>query len=405
MPAMGQGARAPWLAHAAPGVGLARCAQGVALALACLAFATACAPRNEPQRARAGSAAPAQQASAPIADASASAGVLPPASSPRAVDPSFSRSAWTLPSEQGPAAEGWVLATDSYRIYTTASGRIADRLPGFLERALAHYTSTLLPLPMPSKPMDTYFLGTRGQWERVTQRLMGNDAGIYLRIDRGGYSARGRSVFYDIGPRDTFVIAAHESWHQYTQTVFAEALPLSLEEGIATYMEGYRWTGPERTEPEFLPWRNFERFGQLRDTVAGGQVLPVQELLLSSPQDLLGEQGSQAALRYYAQVWALIHFLVEGEGGAYKPALLEMIRDAKDGRLSARVGQALGERAARSVRFGRRGVDVLGVYVGKPSSELDEAYQRFVRDIVKTGAGQRISAGQSPLEAGAKKSE
>jgi hypothetical protein len=377
----------------------------VLLGLACVA--TACAPRSQPERARDGaregsprdnaSTKPSSTASNARSDDSAAgaAGVL--GSTQRAIDPTFTRQSWTLANEDGPAGEGWVLSSESYRIYTTASSRLADRLPPFLERALAHYTSALLPLPMPSKPMETYFLGTRGQWERVTQRLMGSDAGIYLRIDRGGYSARGRSVFYDIGPRDTFVIAAHESWHQYTQTVFAESLPLALEEGVATYMEGYRWTGPERTEAEFLPWRNFERFGQLRDCVASDRVLPLDQLLTTSPQDLLAEQGSEAALRYYAQVWALIHFLVEGEGGKYKPALLSMVSDAKEGTLSARVGSALGERAARSVRFGRRGVDVLGVYVGSPSSELNDAYQRFVRAIVQPGAGQKVSVGKSPL--------
>jgi hypothetical protein len=266
-----------------------------------------------------------------------------------------------------------------------------------METALTHYTSALLPLPLPQEPMETYFLGTRNQWERVTQRLMGNDAGIYLRIDRGGYSARGRSVFYDIGPRDTFVIAAHESWHQYTQSVFEETLPLAIEEGIATYMEGFRWTGPDRTNAEFLPWRNFERFGQLRDAVAGGILLSLQDLLVTSPQDLLAREGSQAALRYYSQVWGMIHFLMEGEGGKHKPALLAMVRDAHEGKLSQRVGKGLGERAARTVRMGRRGVDVLSVYTGLPSEELDGAYQQFLKDVVKTGAGTKVSQGQSPV--------
>lgn len=374
---------------------------------------SACAQVSPPERAKASASSPGRAplptGAAGVLDAQGKAG--------DASEKAFTRTAWTLPGEQAfrasqsssqagsqagsqassGADEGWVLGTDNYRVYTTAASRIADRLPSFLESALTHYTSTLLELPMPTKPMETYFLGTRGQWERVTQRLMGSDAGIYLRIDRGGYSSRGRSVFYDIGPRDTFVIAAHESWHQYTQSVFAEAMPLALEEGIATYMEGFRWTGQDRTKAEFLPWRNFERFGQLRDAVAGGELLSLQELLVTSPQDLLAREGSQAALRYYAQVWALIHFLVEGEGGKHKQALLTLVRDAQEGGLASRVQGVLGERAARSVRMGRRGVDVLSAYTGVASEELDGAYQAFAREIVQTGAGTKISQGQSPI--------
>lgn len=356
-------------------------------------LASACAPQGPSKRAVAGQVPPSSAGSAGVLAAPARA-----SDTSERTGPAFTRQAWTLPSEDGQAADGWVLASDNYRVFTTAGARIADRLPVFLESALQHYTSSLLPLPMPRAPMETYFLGTRGQWERVTQRLMGNDAGIYLRIDRGGYSARGRSVFYDIGPRDTFLIAAHESWHQYTQSTFEETLPLAIEEGIATYMEGYRWTGPDRTNAEFLPWRNFERFGQLRDAVAGQELLSLQDLLITSPQDLLAREGSQAALRYYAQVWAMIHFLVEGDGGVHKPALVAMIRDAHEGKLSQRVSNDLGERAGRAVRLGRKGVDVLAVYTGKPSEELDASYQQFMKDIVLTGASTKISQGQSPVQ-------
>jgi hypothetical protein len=78
---------------------------------------------------------------------------------------------------------------------------------------------------------------------------MGSDAEVYLKIQRGGFAASGRAILYDIGPRDTFAIAAHEGWHQYTQKSFRAPLTVSFEEGLATYMEGFRWSDDDRTRP------------------------------------------------------------------------------------------------------------------------------------------------------------
>jgi hypothetical protein len=39
-----------------------------------------------------------------------------------------------------------------------------------------------------------------------------------------------------------------------------------------------------------------------------------QDLTRSTPQELIARDAN-AALFYYAQVWALVHFLNEGEGG------------------------------------------------------------------------------------------
>src|SRR6185503_10436721 len=92
-------------------------------------------------------------------------------------------------------------------------------------------------------------------------------------IDRWGYS------------RDTLAIAAHEGWHQYTQETFKHQLPIWLEEGIATYMEGYR--SSRDAEPEFLPWANFERRDALRDAVRSKKLIGMDELLTRSPQSFL----------------------------------------------------------------------------------------------------------------------
>ncbi len=298
---------------------------------------------------------------------------------------------WTFES-----AVGRLITTPNFRIYTTATSEaMLTRLPTFSEAALKHYTSALVPLPAPDAPMETFIMGNRPQWERLTLRVMGSDADPYLQIARGGFAARGRAILWDIGRRDTFTIAAHEGWHQYTQNNFEDPLPIVYEEGIATYMEGFRWTSTDRTTPQFLPWANWERFGQLRETVAENRLLSLDELLREAPQDLMA-RGGDSPLDYYAQVWALTLFLLEGDDGAYRDAFTQMVTDAHRGTLRTRIREGLGGRSASIHVMRRRGIDVLSLYTGVPTSSLNGKYQEFMRTTVKTGAGQAISRGESP---------
>jgi len=300
---------------------------------------------------------------------------------------------WTFES-----GEGQVILTPSYRILTTTTkAPLLERVPLFLEMALMNYTSALGPLPRPHAPMETYLMANRSQWSRMTQRLMGDQAEIYLRIQRGGFSSGGRALLFDIGQRDTFAIAAHEGWHQYTQRTFRNPLPVSLEEGLATYMEGFRWDSEKRDRPKFLPWANFERFEQLRTAERGGRLAPLPVLLRSTPQELMAGDP-ESALVYYAQVWALIHFLNEGAGGDYRGGLRAMLRDAADGRLVPRIQREFGSRAAGTYSRSRTGVDLVALYVGRTSEALDAEYQEFIRQVVKVGGRQRITQGLSPIE-------
>lgn len=299
--------------------------------------------------------------------------------------------AWTFETTAGK-----LISTPNYRIYTTASSEaMLTRLPTFAEAALKHYTTALVSLPSPDAPMETYIMGNRPQWERLTMRVMGSDADPYLQIARGGFAARGRAILWDIGRRDTFTIAAHEGWHQYTQNNFEDPLPIIYEEGIATYMEGFRWTTSDRTTPQFLPWANWERFGQLRETVAEERLLSLGELLREAPQDLMS-RGGDSPLDYYAQVWALTLFLMEGDNGAYREPFTRMVNDAHRGTLRSTIREKLGGRSASIHAMRRRGIDVLSLYTGVPTESLNDKYQAFMRETVKTGAGQAISRGESP---------
>jgi hypothetical protein len=289
---------------------------------------------------------------------------------------------------------GRLLTTTSYRILTTDDAPlVSDRLPAFMESALAAYRSLFAPLPAPPRQLDVYLMGTRPQWELLTRQTAGPRADIYLRIQRGGYAESARAVLYNIGPRDTFAIAGHEGWHQYTQATFREALPIWLEEGIAVSMEGFRWD--ETSSPSFLAWSNLERYDRLRELTAAGRLSPLDELLNQRPQDLLQGSGL-ATLDYYAQIWALTLFLREGAGGSHRAALESMVRDACAGRLADRLADVSSSREARAAMLSRVGHTAFEAYFG-PVANSSSEFEAFVRHAVRPGGRERVLHGESPV--------
>jgi len=301
---------------------------------------------------------------------------------------------WTFGS-----AAGRVLSTPSYRVFTTVEpGFVSDRLPAFVEHALARYRTAFASLLPPPHPLDTYILANRPQWSRAAAQMLGQSGTPYQQIIRGGITVNGRSILYDIGPRDTFSLVAHEGWHQYTQSTFREPLPIWLEEGIATVMEGFRWSAGGAPAPEFLPWCNLERFDHLRDAAMRGTLLPLDQVLAGSPATAL-EGGSDPALTYYAQVWALTLFLMEGDGGRYRAALADLVADAQHRRVSARIQAHRNSIPDPGPAPPRTSVWLFAVYFDPDGTRAADDYREFCFTICVPGAREAVSLGQSPLRA------
>lgn len=275
-----------------------------------------------------------------------------------------------------------------------------DRLPAYMEACSEAYAKAIVPLPVPADPMDLYVFASRAPWEAWTRRTLGDEAHIYLGLGRGGFTTDGVSVLYDLGRVDTLTILAHEGWHQFSQRSLKDSLPTWLEEGLACFMEGTRMNRDGQPTP-FRPWRNMERWSEARSAVREETLLPLAELLDTSPQACL-ERGKDELLSYYAQCWALVHFLNEGEGGRYRDALRRMLSDAAAGSMQARLeaspllGAAEGEARRRAARS-RNGSLVMREYVRPDLARMDAEFRAFLSTITRRGAGDRIFRGESPL--------
>ncbi len=302
------------------------------------------------------------------------------------------RQPWTFRGDRGNA-----FFTPNAIIRTTTKDRkIIDRLPPFVELSILHYQSELTRLPPPKETIETYFFDQRLQWEALTRSLMGQRADVYLAIERGGYAAKHIGVFYDIGPKDSFVICAHEGWHQYSHSTFIDPMPVWLDEGVACLMEGFRWDDQFPDHPRFIPWANIERFDQLRDAHHRDQLMPIHSLLTLRPQDLIARSDDQPiVLNYYAQVWALVHFLNEGENGRYSSSLKAMLRDAASGTMR----DQLSGNDLKVFNTRRTGAQTLLAYMpaGSTLRQLDLEYQRFISQLVRVGSRNKIVMGQSPI--------
>lgn len=305
---------------------------------------------------------------------------------------------WSWEGPQGVVA-GSVFSTPHFRLFTTTreDSSLRRLLPAFYEAAIGHWRSALGDLPAPVRPLETYLFGNRAQWADFTRERLGSDAGTYLALDRGGYTVDSQAVLFDLGRWDTLALAAHEGWHQYTQGTFRHPLPIWLEEGLATYMEGHRWNRGEE-QPSFAPWRNFERFGALREAVRENELIPLDTLLEGMPQNFLRRDGQSKLLTYYGQVWALTHFLAEGENKRYRPALEELLRDAAAGRIASRVASSphLPPGRPRAVAS-KLGKTLVIVYFNPDFAEFKSGYDRFVADITRRGTGDAVWRGESPL--------
>lgn len=209
---------------------------------------------------------------------------------------------------------GLMIDTRNYTVYTTLLEPLMLRqIPAFLESAYNAYQSQLPRRLNKTQPLVVYLFETRQQWEQFTRETAGADSSVYLKIQRGAYTLNGIVVAYNIGRKQTFSVIGHEGWHQFNQRLFTYRLPSWLDEGIATLFETCRYS-----QGQFLfePQRNLMRLGALKQTLSRGQMIPLRQLIVLNPgQVLSNDANDQAVIAFYAQNYALVRFLREYQYG------------------------------------------------------------------------------------------
>ncbi|MBC8108238.1 MAG: hypothetical protein H7Z14_16750 [Anaerolineae bacterium] len=227
-----------------------------------------------------------------------------------------------------PKSTAKVVRSKHYAIHTTiADDDFLDKLGELMESALAQYQQFTPGVKVSSAPMDCYVFQWRQEWADFTAQKTGDDAALYLQINRGGYTVRDWYVAYFIGDAGTYAVAAHEGWHQYVARHFKSRLPPFLEEGIATMFENVRFY---RSPPVFDLSPRSHRAQKLRYAIESKNLWPLQKLMTMHAGDVVALPGAKIEA-FYAQNWAFAEFLWDAENGKYRPALQRLLSDCANG--------------------------------------------------------------------------
>lgn len=269
---------------------------------------------------------------------------------------------------------GRKLTTDHYELYTTLTDPVLiDALPDFVERAHARCRALIPPVKEPDGRMRIYLFATRSQWEAFTRKFTGERAETFLKVRNGGYSERGVTVIEYVSHAVTFPLLAHEGFHQYLYHHVGENVPPWLNEGLAVWCEGQRW-GMYALK-DFDPWYNPSRKNQLIESLQGGHLHPLSRLLETHAGRII-EGSSRSVLTYYAQVWALVLFLQEGEGGKYAAGFHRLLAALGRPELEeqARAGFIWSDEA--EFNFGEA---IFRAYIRDDIAAVEREYVNFIR--------------------------
>jgi hypothetical protein len=289
------------------------------------------------------------------------------------------------PSELAAREEAWVfpgsssarkLITPHYFLYTTIENdEIVQKLGELMEGSFERYQQVVPGLTLTDQPLECYLFENRPQWAKFTQARAGDDAKIYLRINRGGYTAGDVYVAYFIGDLGTYSVAAHEGWHQFLARHFRTRPPPFLEEGLACLFEDVRWDGDV---PGWDLSSNPTRLASLRRSAASGAMIPLSDLCGMHAGQIV-DKSSAHIEAFYAQSWAFARFCRDSQGGKYRSNLEKLLYDCAAG---SAYGPTTGpiDRIWHWERSSAK--PLIERYLGEDFGAIDHEYQAFVAQLL-----------------------
>lgn len=279
-------------------------------------------------------------------------------------------------------ARGARLLSTHFDVRTTVEdAKVVDVLPQFLETCYRRCTELIPPRRPAGDPLATYVFNTRGQWMRFTDDFVPDRAPLYRNIQSGGYTDQptATSVLYWIGRDRTLAVASHESWHQYVARHLPLAIPPWLNEGLATQFEAFELRDGV---PVFEPRKNYFRRNYLREALIAKEngLYGLPELLRMHAGDVF-DSRRRPPDTYYAQVWSLTLFLLEGPNRAYREGFRTLLAEA--GTESMRVavsGYTAATPAAAGLSFGEI---VFRRYIAENLDRFSAEYVEYAKELVR----------------------
>jgi hypothetical protein len=283
--------------------------------------------------------------------------------------------------EYGP---GLKLASAHYEVFTTLlEPSVLSRIPIFVESAYRAYNRQL-PESVETEPRFViYLFADRRQWEEFTQKFAGEQAEIFCRIKAGAYYYDGVCVAYDIGNERTLSVIGHEGWHQFNDRHFKFRLPSWLDEGVAMLFEAYQFRDGAF---HFDPAENQYRLEALKKTLDRDRMVPLEELIATTPGDVLATDQTDAVMAFYSQSYALVRFLQEADSGRRLAIYRRLLADGLHGdwpldEVSREI--ATDRSVPRNILWNHIvGLILFQEYIGDDFEPVEQEYRAFCMRIV-----------------------
>ena len=220
------------------------------------------------------------------------------------------------------------IRTDHYRIRTDLDDDLANELAKLMEGMFAEYSHRLADFNDTAefRVLDVYLFTHKADYTRLTEDRFRNTGGIFI---------AGRlnllAAFLEEQGRDALRrTLQHEAFHQFAFNAISPDLPIWLNEGMAQVFEEGLWVGDQFVPGQASP----RRLRQLKSDIDAGRLMDFQKFMDVTPEEWaknLYDDASRGAT-YYGQAWAMVHFLVNGENGAFRKRLIEMLKQIHGGR-------------------------------------------------------------------------
>ncbi len=214
------------------------------------------------------------------------------------------------------------IRTDHYRIRTDLDDDLASELAKLMEGMFSEYAHRLADFNDTAdfRVLDVYLFSKKSDYARLTDDRFHNTGGIFI----AGRMNLLAAYLEDQGRDALRRTLQHEAFHQFAYNAISPDLPIWLNEGMAQVFEEGLWVGDQFTLGQASP----RRLRQLKADIDGDRLTEFQKFMAVTPEQWsknLSADASRGATQY-GQAWAMVHFLVNGENGAFRKRLIEMLK-------------------------------------------------------------------------------
>ncbi len=222
----------------------------------------------------------------------------------------------------------WTEETAHYAIRTNEGEQFAKDLAALIEAAYADFRETFGVEPkLGSKEKMTLFAFR--SFEDYRKFCIEQKAEDHLAA-AGFATSDSLTVagWNRTGNRQQFLqTMVHEAAHLYWFRIAPGAkAPSWYAEGMATYFEGFGWTGAKYAFNHVAE----ARLPFVREAMKAGRHMPIKELIAGDALALINSD-SQKALLFYAECWALHFYLATTENKAYREAFRDYRKAVETG--------------------------------------------------------------------------